>query len=252
MFILSSVKSEFKSKFIRSKLGGVWVIINPLSTVAVYAIILSAVLSAKLPGISNRYSYAIYLTAGTIGWSFFSEVVSRCVDIFIVNSNIMKKLAFPKITLPMIVAGSALLNSSLLLITGVFVFVLLGHYVGMQMVWIPLLYLITLIFAFGIGLSLGIINVFVRDVGQVMSIVMQFWFWFTPIVYMENIIPENLQSFLKLNPLYYLIDGFQKVLLYNQRPDLAPLLTVAAVGLFFMGLSFFLYRKAAPEMVDVL
>lgn len=252
IFILSTVKSEFKQKFIRSKLGGLWVIINPLSQVAVYALVLSAVLSAKLPGIDNKYSYAIYLTAGTIGWNLFMEVMGRSINIFIDNANIMKKLAFPKIALPMIVAGSALLNSFLLFLAAMLVFVLLGHNIGLSVVWLLPLYLITLTFSFGLGLCLGILNVFIRDVGQVMGIVMQFWFWFTPIVYMRSIIPQELQKFVEYNPMYHIILGFQDVLLYNRMPQLKGVAIVGLVSLFLMGLSLFLYKKAAPEMVDVL
>lgn len=100
-FVLSSIRNEPKSRFARSKLGGMWVIINPLSQVLIYALILSNVLAAKIPGIENKYSYAIYLMAGLLTWSLFSEIINRYFNLFIEQGNLMKKMSFPRITLPL-------------------------------------------------------------------------------------------------------------------------------------------------------
>src|SRR5574342_539482 len=87
-FILSSIRTEVRVRFIRSRLGGLWMILNPLAQVLIFAFVLSAVLSAKLPGVSNQYAYAIYLMAGILGWSLFLEIVNRCLTLFIDNGNI--------------------------------------------------------------------------------------------------------------------------------------------------------------------
>ena len=99
-FIVTSIKTELRTRFVRSRLGGFWMILNPLAQVFLFAFVLSAVMSAKLPGINNRYAYAIYLMAGTLGWSLFVEIVNKCVMVFVDNANILKKLVFPKIALP--------------------------------------------------------------------------------------------------------------------------------------------------------
>ncbi|MCX2956332.1 MAG: ABC transporter permease, partial [Candidatus Regiella insecticola] len=80
-FIFSSIKMELRTKFIRSRLGGLWMILNPLAQVIIFAFVLSAVLSARLPGINNQYAYAIYLMAGTLGWTLFAEIVNRCLTL---------------------------------------------------------------------------------------------------------------------------------------------------------------------------
>ena len=104
-FVVSSIKNEFIARFARSRLGGLWMIIHPLAQVAIYALILSNVLAAKLPGIDNKYAYALYLMAGMLAWNLFSEIVSRCLTIFIENGNLMKKMRFPRIALPVNVVG---------------------------------------------------------------------------------------------------------------------------------------------------
>lgn len=251
-FIFTSVKTELRSKFIRSRLGGLWMILNPLAQVVIFAFVLSAVLSAKLPGITNRYAYAIYLMAGTLGWSLFSEIVTRCVTLFVDNGNILKKLAFPKIALPCIVTGSALVNNTLLLAAILVIFGLLGHIPGVAIVWLPLLMVITVALALGIGLGLGVLNVFMRDIGQIVPVVMQFLYWLTPVVYMANIIPVRFHGWLFFNPLIPIITAYQNVLLYNRPPDWAGLLNTTIVAVVLLVVSLVLFRKASPEMVDQL
>lgn len=251
-FISSSIRTELRIKFVRSRLGGLWMILNPLAQVLIFAFILSAVLSAKLPGIDNRYAYAIYLMSGTLGWSLFSEIVTRCLTMFIDNGNILKKLAFPRIALPLIVVGSALVNNILLLIAVLFIFGVLGHYPGMTMICLPVLMAITVALALGTGLILGVLNVFMRDIGQVVPVLLQFIYWFTPIVYMANIIPEKYRAWLFINPLISLIVGFQDILLYNRMPDWSSLAVPASIAAILLVFSLILFRKASPEMVDQL
>jgi lipopolysaccharide transport system permease protein len=251
-FIVSSIRTELRTKFIRSRLGGIWMILNPLAQVLIFAFVLSAVLSAKLPGIDNRYAYAIYLMAGTLGWSLFSEIVNRCLTLFIENSNILKKLAFPKIALPLIVVGSALINNLLLFAAILSIFGVLGHMPGLALMYLPVLMVVTVAFSLGLGLALGVLNVFVRDVGQVVPVVMQFMYWFTPVVYMANIIPEQYRSWLVLNPLIPIITGYQDVLLYNHAPDWYGLFNTSVVAVVLLFLALVLFRKASPEMVDQL
>ncbi len=126
-FIISSIITEFRSRFARSRLGGLWMILHPLAQVLIYALVLSAVLSAKLPGISNQFAYAIYLMAGTLSWTLFSEVLNRSLGVFVDNGNLLKKVSFPKIALPLILMGSALVNNVLLFSAIFIVFGLLGH-----------------------------------------------------------------------------------------------------------------------------
>ncbi|EGG99390.1 O-antigen export system permease protein RfbD [gamma proteobacterium IMCC2047] len=252
-FVLSSIRNELKSRFARSKLGGLWMIINPLSQVAIYALILSNVLAAKLPGIDSQYAYAIYLMAGLLAWTLFNEIISRCLTLFIEQGNLMKKMSFPRITLPSIVIGSCLLNNTLLFIAMLGIFALLGHQFSIAMLWLIPLTFIVVTLSLGIGLVLGIMNVFVRDIGQGIPIVLQVWFWFTPIVYPADIIPESYRHLLNLNPMYSITNAYHQVLVYNKAPALdSGLVSISIIALGLMLLSLFLFRRAGPEMADVL
>jgi lipopolysaccharide transport system permease protein len=251
-FVLSSIKNELISRFARSKLGGLWVIINPLSQVLIYALILSNVLAAKLPGIESQYAYAIYLMAGLLAWTLFSEIISRCLNLFIEQGNLMKKMSFPRITLPVIVIGSSLLNSILLFISILGIFILLGHQFSMAMIWLIPLTLAVVLLSMGVGLILGVMNVFLRDIGQAIPIVLQMLFWFTPIVYPATIIPEAYRHWLNLNPLYPLVDAYHQILVYGNNPRWEGVLIIAVIGFLLTAVSLFMFRRASAEMVDSL
>ncbi|AQW67786.1 ABC transporter permease [Pseudomonas fulva] len=251
-FVVTSIRNEFIARFSRSKLGGLWMIIHPLAQVAIYALILSNVLGAKLPGIDNKYAYALYLMAGMLAWNLFAEVVSRCLTLFIEQGNLMKKMSFPRITLPVIVVGTALLNNLLLFVAVVAVFTAFGQPPTLQALWLLPLTFAVVALAVGIGLILGVLNVFLRDIGQVVPIILQVWFWFTPIVYSVNIIPEYMKGVLQMNPMYPIVTGYHNVLVYNRTPNLdeTGMITAVAVGLMVIGL--FMFRRASAEMVDSL
>lgn len=251
-FILSSIKNDLRSRFARSKLGAAWMILQPLAQVAIYALVLSRILAAKLPGIHSRYAYVIYLMAGMVAWALFNEVLLRSMNMFVDNGNLMKKIVFPRVSLPLITAGSALVNNVFLLVVSIVVIVLVGHPLGIAMIWLPVLVGINLLFSISLGLILGVLNVFLRDVAQVMNVVLQLLFWMTPIVYMPSIIPPSLLGFMKLNPLYHIVTDFQDVVLFNREPGLVGLTTILGLSLLMFVFALFLFRRAAPEMADVL
>lgn len=251
-FILSSIRNDLRLRFIRSKLGTIWMVVHPLMQVLIFALILSEVLSAKLPGIDSKYAYALYLMAGILCWTLFAETVSKCLTLFIDNGNLLKKMAFPRICLPVITGGAMLVNNILLLLAIFTVFAVMGHFPASQALWIPLLMLLTLGFGLAVGLLLGILNVFMRDVGQVVPVVMQALFWLTPIVYSLDILPAHAQPWFRLNPIYPLVTSYQNVLLYDHPPLWGELVAICVATSVIGVVALVVFRRASPEMVDAL
>lgn len=251
-FVSSSVYREFNIKYRASLLGFLWAVLNPLAMVLIYTIVFTHLMKARLPGISSEFGYGIYLCAGILCWSCFSEVVSRCQNIFLENANLIKKLAFPRLCLPVVVMVSAVIGFTILFLLVLFVSLLSGGGVGLNVVYVIPLLAILLTLAGSVGLIVGVLNVFVRDVGQMMGVILQFWFWLTPIVYPVSILPESVKVFVNVNPLTKLVESCQNIFLYNQAPIWHELSWTITVTIVLLCISLWLYRKSATDMVDSL
>ena len=250
--VASAVAAEFRARFSRSRLGATWLVLHPLAQVLIYALVLSTVFSARLPGIAHPQAYALYLLAGMAAWSLFADVLQRGLAVFVDNGNLLKKIAFPRILLPLNLAVSALVGNLLLLAATLVVYAFLGHFPLAGIVWLPLLLLLNLAFALGLGLILGVLNVFVRDIGQVVPVVMQFAFWCVPVAYVPEILPETYRGWLTLNPLYHVIVPYQRALAYGASPEPVSLAVTGLAAIILLAAALWLFRRAGPDMVDVL
>lgn len=251
-FVLSSIRGELKGRFARSYLGGFWFILHPLAQSLIFSIVLAEVMQARIPNMDNTAAYPIYLLSGMAAWGLFAEILNRSMSIFIEQAPALKKIAFPRLCLPVIVWGGAIINHLLLLLAIAVIFVFFGHYPGTAWIYIPIGIALTSALAFGLGVFLGILNVFARDVGQIMTVVMQLWFWLTPIVYVKNVMPERVQAYMNFNPMTGLVAIYQDALLLNQAPNFGSLIPSVIVAAIAVAASFVLFRRASPELVDAL
>ncbi|WP_154370350.1 ABC transporter permease [Duganella alba] len=252
-FILGSVKREFQSKYGNAILGAAWTVLNPLAMILVYTVIFAQVMHSRLPGANDApYAYSIYLCAGILTWGLFAEITGRAQTMFIDQANLLKKISFPRVCLPLIVVLNALMNFAI--IFGLFVLFLIfsGNFPGWIFLAVLPVLALQIALAAGIGMVLGVLNVFFRDVGQFFSIFLQFWFWFTPIVYSASILPDAVRPLLAWNPMAPVIGAYQTILVSGQAPDwlaMTPAL-VLAIALCVLGMR--LFRKRSGEMVDEL
>jgi len=251
-FILGSVKREFQSKYTNSMLGVGWTVIQPLAMIFVYTVIFSQLMRAKLPGVEGTFGYSIYLCVGVITWGYFAEIVGRAQGIFIENANLIKKLSFPRLCLPVTLVMNATVNFGIIFSLFLVFLMVTGNFPGWVFFAIIPILLVQVLFAIGLGITLGVLNVFFRDVGQLFGVVLQFWFWFTPIVYPLNILPVWLQSLMKLNPMATLIGSYQGVMVHGQMPDWFAILPVLLLSLFICLLGLHLFKKHSGELVDEL
>ena len=251
-FIVSSIRADFQARFARSRVGLFWMVAQPLAQVAIFSFVLSGLLAARIPNVSGPYAYVIFLMAGTLCWSLFSDVVARCLTIFIESGNMIKKIAFPRVSLPLIVTGIALANNAALFLVVACAASLLGYPISIHYVWLPPLVLLTVALAIGLGIICGTLNVFSRDVGQVVPVLLQLLFWMTPIVYIASILPEPFQQWLAWNPLVAIVQSYQDVILFARPPAWDSLVPAAVVSGVLLFVALGLFRRAAGEMPDVL
>lgn len=251
-FIIGSVKREFQSKYLNSLLGATWTVLNPLTQILVYTVVFSQVMRTKVHGVDSGFGYSIYLCAGILIWGLFAEVVTRSQNVFLDNANLLKKLNFPRLCLPVTLVLNALINFGILFALFTLFLVISGHFPGVVYLSLFPMLILLLMFAIGLGVVLGVLNVFFRDVGQFFGIFMTFWFWLTPIVYPASILPTEIQSLMGINPMASLVNGFQTVLVQKQWPDWSSLLWMLVLSGLFCLWGFRLFRNRAGEMVDEL
>jgi lipopolysaccharide transport system permease protein len=252
-FVWSSVRREFEGRYRESLLGAFWAVASPLAMIVIYTVVFGQIMRPTLAGHEGTaFAFGIYLCAGVISWGLFAEMLGRLTNVFLENGNLIKKASFPRVCLPAIVAASALIN--FVIIFGIYLaFVaLVGHWPGWTLLAVVPLAVLQVLFALGLGVFLGTLNVFFRDVGPFTAVLLQFWFWLTPIVYTLPAVPESARNVLELNPLQPLIAGYQGIFLAHRWPDVASLVPLAGltVVLLALGAAFFLSRVG--ELVDEL
>ena len=169
-FVLSMVKREFRVRYLGSLLGSIWSILNPVAMIFIYTVIFSKIMRARLAVTDDAWAYGVFLCSGLLTWNYFSELLLRCQTIFIEQANLLKKVNFPRITLPMIMLLSSTVNFVLIFC----IFLLFLFFTGRSPGWslfgiIPLL-LTQQAFALGLGTLLGTLNVFFRDIGHLVGI----------------------------------------------------------------------------------
>lgn len=251
-FIGGSVKREFQSRYQGTLFGPFWVVAQPLAMILVYTVIFSGLMKSSLPGHTSRFAYSIYLCSGVLTWGLFTDMLGRCVNIFIENGNLLKKLRFPKICLPIIIALSSLVHFTIVMTLFMVFLLIIGHFPGWNLLAVIPVLLIQIAFTMGLGIFLATINVFYRDVNQTVSVVLQFWFWLTPIVYAPRILPAFANQIMSWNPIWPLIDAYHAIFLGDQQPAWDTLLYPACLAAIFTALGFFAFIRLQGEIVDEL
>ena len=244
------VVRDFKSRYAGSLMGIVWNVIHPLTSIIIYMVVFSRFMGAKLPGASDVYSYSIYLCAGLLPWNAFAEAISRSTTVFLDQAHLLKKVSFPK----KLLGASVVLSSFINFLIGYSIFLifllLTGHRLGLASLLLPGLLILQFVFAFGLGLILSTLNVFFRDVAQLLSVGLQFWFWLTPIVYLEEILPELARNLVRLNPMYYFIRGYQTLILYNALPPLRLIGTASLLAILALLGGSMVFFQLKDDIVD--
>ncbi len=251
-FILSSVLHEFQSRWIKTQFGPAWLLVQPLATIFIFTVIFANIMRPGMPAHDSKFAYSIYLCAGIIFFNLFSEMLSRCVSVLVDNANLIKKIHFPRICLPLIVLVSSLLNFSVIL--GIFLGFLLitGAFPGWVVLSALPVLLIQILFTMGLGMLLASVNVFYRDIQQTVQVLLQFWFWLTPIVYLTATLPSPADRILAWNPVCPLIQAYQGIFLEHAAPDPFRLVYPLILGLVLAFAGLQVFQKLQGEIVDEL
>ncbi|WP_227095089.1 ABC transporter permease [Aeromonas veronii] len=211
------VLRDIKSRYTGSLFGFAWLIINPIVMLAIYTFVFSVVFNARwgVSGSGSKLEFALVLFAGMMIFNLFSEVVSRAPTIILQNSNLVKKVVFPLEILVVASFGSALFN----FISSFFVWLLLYFIVygnmSVTLFLLPLFILPCMFFVIGVGLLISALGVYLRDLQQVISLLMTVLLFMSPVFYPITALPEEYRHYLYLNPLTYIVEAFRGIVYFN-------------------------------------
>ncbi len=249
-------KADFRKRFVGSYFGIVWMFIQPLVTIAIYAFIFGPYGFKSAPPVPD-VSYTTWLIPGIVPWFFFSEVMNMTTGILQEYSYLVKKVVFPVELLPII----KLLSCGfvhLFFIAVMIVFYLVNGRMP-QISWLQIVYysFAAAMLALGLAYLTSAVNVFFKDMQQIVGILLQFGIWMCPIMYDETLFTSRapwVATVLKLNPFYYIVAGYRDSMItgdpFWMRPTLGIYFWVVTLLLFVVGLRFF--TKLRPHFSDVL
>ncbi|QEI08620.1 ABC transporter permease [Pigmentiphaga aceris] len=243
---------ELRTRYTGSSLGPLWLVLQPLAMVLVYTLVFSQLMRARLPGIDSSFAYSVYLLTGVISWNLFLEIIQKSKNLFVEHGNLIKKVSFPRLVLYVPVVAVAGFNFLIMTILFLIFTLLVGMFPGkLILAAIPSLVLLTLM-AVAMGVLLSSLQVFFRDIGQVIDILLQLLFWATPIVYPSSILPAAILRAIQWNPLVPLFSSLQTIFLEHRLPDFSTLWYPAAVTVVFGLLATYAYRRLYGAILDEL
>ena len=238
---------DIKIRYKQTLLGAAWAIIQPFFTMVVFSVLFGKL--AKIP--SDGVPYPVFSFAALVPWTFFAGSVSHASDCLVGSANLIKKVYFPRLVVPIasVLSGTVDFVFAFGTLLGIMLFY--GIIPTANVVYLPLLLVLTVVTALGVGLWLSALNVEFRDVRYAVPFLVQFWFFITPITYPSSLLPEPWRTFYGINPMVGVVEGFRWALIgTNTGPG--PIVMVSssfAIALLVTGACFF--RRMERTFADV-
>ncbi len=250
--VVSLAYEDFKSQYLGSYLGMLWAIIRPLLFIGVIWFVFGVGFKAKPT--QDGVPFILWLLCGLIPWFFFADSVNKSSNAIAANAYLVKKAGFRVEILPLVKVLSALGIHLIFLTIMLLVFLLHGYSPTLCWLQLPLLLLSMILLLIGLGWMTSSLRVFVKDIGEIIAVTIQFGFWLTPIFWSLNLIPENYHVWVKLNPMYFITNAYRSVLIEKKIifehsfDTLAYILTM----LLIIVVGALCFKRLKPHFGDVL
>jgi len=244
---------EFTQRFRGSMLGVAWAVLMPLFTAAVYTFVFSTVFKARWPGMPDGpFDFAVIYLTGMIVHTIFAESVARAPGLVIGNANYVKKVVFPLEILSAVTVLTALINASI----GISI-VILGNFflngkIYFTIIMLPLVIAPYLIFVVSLVFFFAAAGVYLRDLSQVVSLMITVTLFLTPIFFPIEAVPEPFRRLIWLNPLTFIVQQARDVTIFGHWPNFAGLLIYALLTLGGLACTFWMFQRLRNGFADVL
>jgi homopolymeric O-antigen transport system permease protein len=242
-FVWRDVKVRYK----QTAIGAAWAIIQPLLTVVAFTIIFDQF--AKMP--SDGLPYPVFSYAALLPWNYFASSLNRSIGSVVEGANLITKVYFPRLLLPISATVSGLIDFT---ISFIFLLLMIAWY-GIIPTWgallLPCFILLAMLTALSVGLWLSVLNVRYRDVGQAIPFLIQIWLFASPVAYPVSVVPDKWRALYSLNPLAGVIEGFRWALLGRQMPDIQLITISTAVVLLLLAGGLIFFKRMENTFADV-
>jgi lipopolysaccharide transport system permease protein len=238
-FVWRDVKVRYKQTVI----GVAWVVLQPLLTMGVFTLFFGRL--AKLP--SDGLAYPVFYFCALVPWNYFATALQSCTAVVVDNQRVITKVFFPRLVLPLSAVVSGLVDFAIGFVVLGVVLAFYGIRPGLAALWLPVLLLLAVLTALGIGLWMSALNALYRDVKYVVPFLVQFWMFASPVAYPTSLVPQRWRWLYGLNPMAGVIDGFRWALTGHGQPP-GPLLLASSgmvVAVVMGGLFFFQRMEGA-------
>ena len=238
---------EIKARYKQSILGYFWVILNPFMQMLVMTFVFSVI--ARIPSLG--VPYPIFLYVALLPWNFFSTSLLSSVNSLVGNSSLITKIYFPREILVYATIAAKIVDLTLASTILVLFMIYFNIPVKISILWVPVIFLVQLIFTLGLSLILSAFNLFYRDVQYLLNLVVLLWMYLTPVIYPVEMIPDQYRFILSLNPMAVFVNAYRQVILGGNQPNLQSLGigVIFSVGIFLLGFS--LFKKLEGVFSDV-
>lgn len=248
-FILKQlVTKDFKRKYRRSVLGIAWSVLNPLMMMVIMSIVFSFVFRADIE------NYPLYLILGNITFSFMSESTSQALMSFIDAAPLLKKVRVSRFVFPVQKVLFALVNFTFSLVAVALVMLWFRVVPTWHIIWLPVCLFLLVLFCSGIGLIVGSLAVFFRDVVHLWSVILTAWTYLTPIFWVPTQLAANgaptwVMSIVELNPMYGFVTFMRDIFLWNQNPSMQTLGLCVFWAVIMLGIGILVFRKTQHKFI---
>ncbi len=249
--IFSMARREISLKYAGSYLSWLWPFIQPLVMVLVFWFVFSVGFRVKP---SSDVPFVVWLTAGLAAWFVFNEIINGSAALVVSNANLVKKTLFPSEILPIVLVLTSLFAHSIFLI--ILIGLLFFQKLPFSVFYFQAAYYLLCLTVLAVGLSwiLSSLNVFIRDVGHMVTVIMQVGFWVTPIFWVSAMMSPKIQKVLQINPIFYIIQGYRDSFIdfvpFWSHPYQTLYFWFCALAFLFIGSHVFMKMK--PQFPDVL
>ncbi|HEX4123239.1 MAG TPA: ABC transporter permease [Tepidisphaeraceae bacterium] len=250
-FIWQRAVAEVRHRYAGTSFGVVWNVLHPLAVIAIYSAVFSQLMPARIPGVNNQFAHVLYLCSGILPWLAFSECVTRGASAFLDNAMYLKKLPMPEQVFVASTAASATLGLAISFSLLLAVALALGLRPNQYWLLLPIPLVLLQVLGFALGLLLGTLNVFFRDIGQFLVVSLQLVFWTVPVVYMTDQVPVPGWVF-RWHPLYPPLNAIHDLFLFSRLPDKATCIGLVAWPAIFLSMGWLAFSRLRGEIRDLL